>query len=93
MGSYYFQANEALFAVHGEDYTVGCWADILYTSSGTSIDWAHGEAGIKYTYTIELRDTGNYGFILPADQIIPTGEEIWAFHVSAANDIIEESMG
>ena len=49
MGSYYFQANEALFAVHGEDYTVGCWADILYTSSGTSIDWAHGEAGIKYT--------------------------------------------
>lgn len=28
------------------------------------------------TYTYELRDTGRYGFILPPEQIIPTGEEI-----------------
>jgi len=28
--------------------------------------------------TVELRDTGNYGFILPASQILPTGEEMWA---------------
>ena len=39
---------------------------------------------------MELRDTGNYGFILPPDQIIPTGEEVWAFHLTVARQIIQE---
>lgn len=34
-----------------------------------------GGAGIKYSYTLELRDTGTYGFALPASQIQATGEE------------------
>jgi murein tripeptide amidase MpaA len=33
---------------------------------------------IKYSFSAELRDTGNYGFILPADQIYPSGIETWA---------------
>jgi len=28
--------------------------------------------------TVELRDTGNYGFVLPANQILPSAEEAWA---------------
>jgi hypothetical protein len=28
--------------------------------------------------TVELRDTGDYGFILPPEQIKPTSEEMWA---------------
>jgi hypothetical protein len=35
-------------------------------------------SGIKYSLTVELRDTGNYGFVLPASQILPSGEEVWA---------------
>jgi hypothetical protein len=31
-----------------------------------------------YTFTSELRDTGNYGFVLPATQIVPSGEEAYA---------------
>ena len=46
-------------------------------SSGTSRDWARGVANIKYSFTIELRDQGQYGWLLPPEQIIPTGEEIW----------------
>lgn len=34
--------------------------------------------GIKYSFAAELRDTGDYGFILPADQIYPSGVETWA---------------
>jgi hypothetical protein len=34
------------------------------------------KAGI-ISYTIELRDTGMYGFILPKDNIKPMGREIW----------------
>ena len=41
--------------------------------SGGSSDWMKGEAGIKYSYLIELRDKGEYGFLLPPDNIIPTG--------------------
>jgi len=49
----------------------------LYITTGTASDWYYQE-GIWGAYTIELRDTGQYGFILPPAQIIPTGEEIWA---------------
>jgi len=39
---------------------------------------------------MELRDTGASGFLLPPEQIIPTGEEVWAFHMTAAREIISE---
>ncbi len=44
--------------------------------AGNSLDWAYGVAEIPYVYSFELRDTGNYGFLLPADQIIPTAGEL-----------------
>ena len=39
-----------------------------------------GELGVEYSYTFELRGkpyTGT-GFVLPPEEIQPTGEEIWA---------------
>jgi len=30
----------------------------------------------SYGYTLELRDTGRFGFELPAEEIIPQGEEM-----------------
>lgn len=39
------------------------------------MDWTY-EQNITLSYTIELRDRGNHGFILPADQILPTAREI-----------------
>lgn len=46
--------------------------------TGGSDDWAKGVAGIKYSYTIELRDRGFFGFVLPAQYIIPTAREALA---------------
>lgn len=46
-------------------------------SSGTSRDWAKGIPNIRYVYTIELKDKGKHGFLLPPDEIYRTGEEIW----------------
>lgn len=69
--------TEALNSRHGKNYicqTSGKW----YQAAGAEDDWAKAKAGIKYSYTIELRDAGANGFILPAKEIIPTGEELWS---------------
>ena len=82
------RGEAALEAVHGKTYDVGCIPCMLYIASGSSTDWAHGEAGIFFTTSMELRDTGAYGFLLPAEQIIPTAEETWAFHTSVIRELM-----
>ena len=47
-------------------------------SNGITTDWTAGVAGIDINFTFELRDTGRYGFLLPADQIIPCAQEVLA---------------
>jgi len=81
------KGSEALTAVHGKNYETGCIPCMLYIASGSSADWAHGN-GINFTTSMELRDTGLYGFLLPADQIIPTSEETWAFHITVIRELI-----
>ncbi|XP_076358196.1 carboxypeptidase B-like isoform X2 [Tachypleus tridentatus] len=70
-------AVQSLKSLYGTSFETGSISNLLYTASGGSVDWAFGRAGIKYSYTLELRDTGKYGFFLPANQIIPSGEELW----------------
>ena len=49
--------------------------NILIICLGGSDDWAKGAAGIKFSYTVELPDTGKHGFILPPQHIIGVGEQ------------------
>ncbi|XP_052756711.1 uncharacterized protein LOC113520958 [Galleria mellonella] len=63
----------------GTNYRVGVSADVMYEMSGTSFDWVKHEAEVPVTYLIEMRDMGVYGFLLPADQIIPNSREIMEF--------------
>ncbi|KAK2842704.1 hypothetical protein Q5P01_012904 [Channa striata] len=65
-----------LASLFGTKYRFGSIIQTIYRASGGSIDWAYNQ-GIKYSYTFELRDTGGFGFILPANQIIPTARETW----------------
>jgi carboxypeptidase A4 len=61
-------------SVHGRTYTYGPTCEHLYTASGGSNDWVY-EASGAFAFVIELRDTGQYGFVLPPDQILPTVQE------------------
>merc|ERR1711872_104248 len=80
---------EALKAVNGTEYTVGCIPCLLYVASGGAADWALGAANVPYSYSMELRDTGRYGFLLPPRFIEPVGIETWEFHKTVANAVIE----
>ncbi|KAF6085613.1 carboxypeptidase A5 [Phyllostomus discolor] len=70
------RAVQALYKVHGIKYIYGSISTTLYVASGITLDWAY-DSGIKYSFSFELRDTGRYGFLLPASQIIPTAQETW----------------
>ncbi|CAA9994178.1 unnamed protein product [Nesidiocoris tenuis] len=72
------KAIESLTRMYGTPYKIGTSPSLLYPTSGSSDDWAKGRAGIKYSYTLELRDKGTFGFLLPATQIVPTGRETFA---------------
>ncbi len=65
----------ALERVNGVRYETGTSANTIYASSGGAEDYTYGVAGILYSFCVELRDTGRYGFLLPADQIEPSGRE------------------
>uniref|UniRef100_A0A8C0GX79 Carboxypeptidase A1 n=1 Tax=Chelonoidis abingdonii TaxID=106734 RepID=A0A8C0GX79_CHEAB len=69
-------AVAALSSLYGTQYKYGSIITAIYQASGGSIDWTYNQ-GIKYSFTFELRDTGSYGFLLPANQIISTAEETW----------------
>jgi hypothetical protein len=84
------EGEKALEAVHGESYEVGNIADMLYPAAGSSIDYSKGVNGIKYSYAFETRPKSPVpGFDLPAKEIIPTGEELFAGIKVVAQKVID----
>lgn len=68
------QMSADIFSVEGKRYTSQKSIQ-LYMTTGTASDWFYSDdanTGNEFRaagYTIELRDTGAYGFRLPADQV------------------------
>lgn len=71
-------AVAAIRAVHGTSFAYGPICSTIYQATGSSVDYVNDVIGSDYTFTSELRDTGRYGFVLPASQIQPSGEEAYA---------------
>jgi murein tripeptide amidase MpaA len=74
-------------AVSGTVYTSGNSCRHLYATTGSAPDYVLGVGSANYAYTIELRDRGTYGFVLPANQITPTVTETWAGVLAALQAI------
>ena len=80
--------GNAIHDTHGVQYTVGQSRDVVgYSCGGTTADYGYDDLKIPYTMTFELRDTGTYGFLLPADQIEPTAEEIINSLIALCNEL------
>jgi hypothetical protein len=83
------QAGAAIQAVHGTSYIIDNSADSLYPAAGASDDYSKS-IGSKWVYTIEMRPgaSGSAGFNLPANQIIPNSEEVFAGILVVANRVM-----
>ncbi|KAG5930356.1 hypothetical protein E4U42_001871 [Claviceps africana] len=71
-------AADAIHAVHNVEFQYGPICSTIYQCSGTSVDYVADVVRADYTFTSELRDTGENGFVLPPEQILPSGEEAFA---------------
>lgn len=79
------KAVEAIKATHGKVYVAGSSIETIYPNSGSSMDYIYHAFDIPITFTIELRGpkpTPNL-FILPANEITPTAEEILNSFIAA----------
>jgi len=94
------EGAKAIAASYGKQYKFGNIYTTIYQASGSSVDYAYGELGggvaggarIRYAFTFELRDEGQYGFILPANQIDPQGIEICNCLISTAKYFINNKI-
>ncbi|XP_058978160.1 carboxypeptidase B [Musca domestica] len=59
----------------GQIYRASVTHEVLGIAGGGSDDWSRAALGTKYVYTIELRDRGQFGFVLPPSQILETAIE------------------
>lgn len=70
-----FGMQNDILNVHGRFYDAGPTYTTIYPASGVSVDWTYMHRDVL-SFAFECRDTGAFGFDLPADQIIPNGEEM-----------------
>lgn len=65
------------------------FADI---ASGSSVDWVLAAKSVNLTYAYEFRDTGSFGFSLPASQIINNSIEVWASVAAIMNEALRRGI-
>ncbi|XP_074610333.1 carboxypeptidase B2-like [Acropora palmata] len=58
-------------------YDFGAPSHLLYLCTGTLQDYVYGTLKVKYSFAIELRDKGLFGFLLPPHYIEPTAKELF----------------
>ncbi|KAJ4321617.1 hypothetical protein N0V94_002816 [Neodidymelliopsis sp. IMI 364377] len=58
-------------------YTFGPSGAVLYPTTGVGVDHVYAVGRAEWSYTIELSDTGDFGFVLPPERIQPAVEEAW----------------
>lgn len=67
-------AAKTMSELYGKEYSSRHAGEGNFIGAGGCDDWLH-EKGSMHSYTIELRDDGQHGFLLPPEEIKPTGKE------------------
>ncbi|EDW06718.1 carboxypeptidase B [Drosophila mojavensis] len=80
-------AAERIIQKTGTPYKAAVTHEVLGIAGGGSDDWSRGVLGVKYVYTVELRDRGLNGFVLPPKYIKDTAIEGWTVAETVAQAI------
>ncbi|KAF5278941.1 hypothetical protein FQR65_LT15473 [Abscondita terminalis] len=84
---------QAISKRYGTQYIYGNIPQAIYVASGSSLDWILGtHRHIRYAFAFELRDKGQYGFLLPPEQIIPTAEEAFDGFVAMVKEFKKQKL-
>ncbi|XP_039997735.1 carboxypeptidase B2 [Xiphias gladius] len=85
------EAAQKIRRYYRNNYKYGAGARTIYLAPGGSDDWAYN-LGIKYSFTFELQDRGNYGFLLPPSHISKACNEALTAVKTIALKVIEKTQ-
>jgi len=68
------EAQKGITSVNGNEYSIGTSARVIYISSGGSVDWVYGGAGVIASFTVEAVGS----FVAPPSSILPIAQEIYS---------------
>ncbi|CAH0728590.1 unnamed protein product, partial [Brenthis ino] len=71
------RAMGSLAVRYNTQYMVGTSMEVHDGATGNMADWIKHQYNPPVVMTYHLRDTGNWGYILPVDQVLPTCEETY----------------
>lgn len=66
--------NKSSFTCINKNYNI-CIIAFIDVATGSSMDWVKDKLNTNLTITYELRDKGQYGHLLPPEQIYPSALE------------------
>ncbi len=70
-------AANTIKSYYGKTYDIGPIYTAIYPASGNNVDWMYGATG-ALAFTVEVRDQGGYGFIMPVSELLPNAiENFW----------------
>ena len=84
-------AVTAITKIYGTPFTYGDICSIIYPSAGCNVDYFYEdpEIAIPFATTVELRDDGNYGFLVPERYIREVATEMYGGYVEQMAYIME----
>jgi murein tripeptide amidase MpaA len=85
------EMRDAIQRATGSSYVAGPIASTLYVASGSSVDHAFGAHGV-ISWTIEVRDKGTYGFVMPSSEIVPNATENLAAALELADAAVDGAV-
>ncbi|MSR34506.1 MAG: hypothetical protein EXS12_06890 [Phycisphaerales bacterium] len=80
----------AIKAINQKTYTAGPSGSTYGLTAGCIDDWTYGNQGLM-SGTIEVRDTGTYGFVMPTSEILPNAKENFAAAITMAEKLLASS--
>ncbi len=85
------EMKSAITRTTGASYVAGPIGSTLYIASGSAVDHAFGAHGVA-SWTIEVRDQGSYGFVMPVSEIMANVTENYAAAMELADGTVSGAV-